>query len=221
MRGLMAGARRSARERGKSDPIDAEAVARIALGEPRLPRASLAGSARDVNLMVDHRRRVARSRTAAANKLRRFLHESDPELLVPSRKLRRLRVFDMMAAELGRAVVGVEIARDLVGECRRLTEQINGPAARLRRLVEALAPSLLDIPGCWGSALPSSSVRRPVPSGPSRRMRSHTSPAGLPFPCGNKVRARLSRGRNRSINPALHMIAVTRRSPPCWPPPPG
>lgn len=69
---LMAGARRSARERGKSDPIDAEAVARVALREPDLPRASLAGPARDVKLLADHRRRLVRNRTAAANKLRWF-----------------------------------------------------------------------------------------------------------------------------------------------------
>lgn len=118
---LMAGARRSARERGKCDPIDARAVARVALREPELPRASLAGPARDVKLPVDHRRHLARSRTAAANKLRWFLHEIDPELPVPSRGLRRLCVFDMLAAELNdHAGVVVETARDLVGECRRL-----------------------------------------------------------------------------------------------------
>jgi transposase len=36
---LMACARRSARERGKSDPIDAEAVSRVAPREPDLPKA--------------------------------------------------------------------------------------------------------------------------------------------------------------------------------------
>ena len=36
---LMARTRLSARERGKSDPIDALAVARVALREPNLPMA--------------------------------------------------------------------------------------------------------------------------------------------------------------------------------------
>ena len=40
---LMAGVRRSARTRGKSDPIDALAVARAALREPDLPVAQLDG----------------------------------------------------------------------------------------------------------------------------------------------------------------------------------
>jgi transposase len=44
---LMAGARRSGREPGKSDPIDALAVARAALREPDLPVAVLDGPERD------------------------------------------------------------------------------------------------------------------------------------------------------------------------------
>ena len=40
---MMAGVRRSARTRGKSDPIDALAVARAALREPDLPVARLEG----------------------------------------------------------------------------------------------------------------------------------------------------------------------------------
>lgn len=146
---LMAGARRSARERGKSDPIDAEAVARVALREPDLPKACLDGAVRDVKLIVDHRRRLVRYRTASANKLRWFLHEIDPELPVPSRGLRRLCVFDALETALrGRPGVVVEIALDLIAECRRLTEQVNAMEHRLRRLVQQLAPHLLAIPGC-------------------------------------------------------------------------
>ncbi|MGA5604503.1 IS110 family transposase [Streptomyces griseoincarnatus] len=210
---LMAGARRSARERGKSDPIDAEAVARVALREPDLPRASLAGPARDVKLLVDHRRRLVRSRTAAANKLRWFLHEIDPELPVPSRGLRRLCVFDLLDAELdGHQGVVAEIARDLVGECRRLTVQINGLEARLRRLVEALTPSLLDIPGC---GVISAAVIIGEAAGASRfkskdAFAHFTGTAPIPVWSSNKVRVRLNRGGNRSINHALHMIAVTQ-----------
>jgi len=52
---LMAGVRRSARTRGKSDPIDALAVARAALREPDLPVAQLDGPSREVRLLVDYR----------------------------------------------------------------------------------------------------------------------------------------------------------------------
>lgn len=210
---LMAGARRSARERGKSDPIDAEAVARVALREPGLPRASLAGPARDVKLLADHRRRLVRSRTAAANKLRWFLHEIDPELPVPSRGLRRLCVFDALTEALvGHDGVVAEIARDLVEECRRLTAQINAMEARLRKLVEKLAPSLLEIPGC---GVISAAVIIGETAGAarfkSRAAYAHfTGTAPIPMWSSNKVRVRLNRGGNRAINHALHMIAVTQ-----------
>src|SRR3954449_13283 len=53
---LMAGRRRSLREAGKSDPIDALAVARAALeeGVDALPCAVLEGPAREVKLLLDH-----------------------------------------------------------------------------------------------------------------------------------------------------------------------
>jgi transposase len=52
---LMADARRGVRRPGKSDPIDAEAVALAALREPDLPVAQLDGPAREVKLLVDTR----------------------------------------------------------------------------------------------------------------------------------------------------------------------
>jgi hypothetical protein len=73
----MAGARRSARERGKSDPIDAEAVARVAPREPDLPKACLDGPSRDIKLLVGQRRPVA-PRTAIGNEPRWFLRAFSP-----------------------------------------------------------------------------------------------------------------------------------------------
>jgi transposase len=57
---LMAGSRRSSRECGRSDLIDALAVARAALAEglQRLPTAELAGPGLDIGLVVDHRERL-------------------------------------------------------------------------------------------------------------------------------------------------------------------
>jgi transposase len=72
---MMAGQRRSARTRGKSDPIDALAVARAALREPDLPVAQLDGPAREVKLLVDYREALIRERTALQNRLRWRLHE--------------------------------------------------------------------------------------------------------------------------------------------------
>ena len=63
---MMAGARRSAREFGKSDPIDALAGARAALREPELPKAQLEGPSRHLRILVERREDVPRSRSPLA-----------------------------------------------------------------------------------------------------------------------------------------------------------
>src|SRR4029450_4596919 len=62
---LMAGARRSGREFGKSDAIDAEAVAGGAIreGVETLPEARLSGPEREIALLLDHREDLVSERT--------------------------------------------------------------------------------------------------------------------------------------------------------------
>jgi transposase len=91
---LMAEARRGTRRPGKSDPIDAEAVALAALRYPDLPVAELDGPVRDVKSLSGHRRHVIVQRTGIASQIRWFLHELDPDLVVPGRGLRRHCVID-------------------------------------------------------------------------------------------------------------------------------
>ncbi len=211
---LMAGARRGGRLPGKSDPIDAEAVALAALRHPDLPVAELDGPTRDVKLIVDHRRDLVAERTRTQNRLRWHLHELDPALHLPSRGLRRYRVI----AELAEHLAGLDgtvarLARELVDRCRQLTEQINALEAELRALVRRLAPSLLALPGC--GALGAAMILGETAG--AHRFRNNdayarfTGTAPIPVWSGNsKGKVRLNRGGNRTINTALHMIAVTQ-----------
>jgi transposase len=63
---LMAHSRDSARTFGKSDPIDALAVARAALREPHLPAAHLDGPDREIRLLLVIARRWSRSGRASS-----------------------------------------------------------------------------------------------------------------------------------------------------------
>ena len=93
---LTAPQRRRNRTRGKSDAIDALAIARAALQEPRLdgPRAG-EETLRELKLLVDHRDDLVDERRRAQQRLRWHLHELDPR---PARPARRTR-----AAALARA----------------------------------------------------------------------------------------------------------------------
>jgi transposase len=84
---LMAAARSGARTRGKSDPVDAFAVARAALREPDLPAAVHDDVSRELKLLVDHREDLLGERARMINRLRWHLHELDPELELPARSL--------------------------------------------------------------------------------------------------------------------------------------
>ena len=68
---LMAPERRHGRARGKSDPIDALAIARAALREPDLSRPRLDEQIfRDLKLLVDHRDDLVDARRRTQQRLR-------------------------------------------------------------------------------------------------------------------------------------------------------
>jgi transposase len=210
---LMAAERRGGRERGKSDPIDALAVARAALREPDLPVACLDGPARTVKLLSDHRGDLVAERTRLCGRLRWHLHELDPGMQVPSRGLRRYHVLDEVAARLA-AMDGVvaRIAAELVVRCRELTVRINELEREIGALVRELAPALLDIPGCGvlSAAVIVGETARVSRFRSRDAFARFTGTAPVPVWSGNTVRVRLNRGGNRSVNCALHMIAVTQ-----------
>lgn len=124
---LMAHIRDSARSYGKSDPIDALAVARAALREPNLPVAHLDGVERDLRLLVDHREDLVAERTRIISRLRWHLHELDPSWAAPVR-LERQSAFDKVHAHLcscqGSTLVR-RLALRLVEHLRQLTLEID------------------------------------------------------------------------------------------------
>jgi transposase len=146
---MMSGARRAAREAGKSDPIDALAVARAAWREPDLPVARLAGPERELRLLVDHRDDLVRERTRIQSRIRWHLHEIDPTLHVRLRGLRSQKVVDGLIAQLqDREGMIVAIVREQLTRVRELNQRALELERQIMQLVIRLAPSLLAIPGC-------------------------------------------------------------------------
>ena len=210
----MARVRAGARTYGKSDPIDALAVARAALREPALPVAHLDGPSRALRLLVDHRDDLVRDRTAHINRLRWHLHEIDPDWDPSPRSLTRYRQLDAIDRRL-RKVEGMvaRIAADLVARIRELTVADKALESEIRALVRSLAPHLLAVVGVG----PLTAAKLVAETADVRRFRSkeafarHNGTAPQPVWSGNQVRHRLSRSGNRQLNAAIHRIAITQR----------
>jgi len=210
---LMAGARRGGRQPGKSDPIDALAVARAALREPDLPVARLDGPERELRLLVDHREHLVTERTRAQNRLLWHLHDLDPDLALPAGALSKLRTCEQVRELLaGHRGVVAEIAIELVEVIVGLTVRINTLERRIATVVTPLAPGLLALAGC--GALSAAKILGETAGIDRFRSRAafarHNGTAPIPVWSGNATRHRLNRGGNRQINAALHRIAITQ-----------
>ncbi len=214
---LMAEARSTVRERGKSDPIDALAVARAALKEglENLPTAQLAGIELEIRLLHQHQKRLVKQRTALINDLRWNLHDLWPELKIPARRLSGPSVQTQIARKLAHAdqfSARVRIARDELRRIRELTRTITTLVRELEQLVREAAPQLLAETGIGpitAAALVGEIAGADRFSSDAKLARI-SGCAPIPVSSGRTDRHRLDRGGNRQLNTAIHTIALTR-----------
>ena len=176
---LMAGARRGARTRGKSDPIDALAIARAALreGVQNLPTARLAGPEREIRQLALYRERLLDMRTRLSNELRWQLHDLWSDWEIPAKALTQPGWQTKVANRLADAeqTIQVLIARDMI---RRITELIARhqrplrPDRRPRQPGRAAAAGRTrDRGAAWprssSARSPGSTASPPTPSSPA------------------------------------------------------
>jgi transposase len=213
---LMANARQGVRERGKSDPIDALAIARAALreGVETLPTARLAGAELEIRLLALHRERLVDSRTRMINELRWQLHDLWPDWEIPKRVLIRPAWQTKIATRLRRTqtTIQVQIARDMIRRIRELTRTITQLYEQLTGLVRQTAPHLLAEPGL--GVLIAAKLIGEI-AGIDRftsdaQLARISGCAPIPVSSGRTDRHRLDPGGNRQLNHAIHMLALTK-----------
>jgi transposase len=212
---LMGEARRGARSFGKSDSIDALAVARAALREPGLPEAHLEGPAREIQLLVDHREDLVAERTRIQNRLRWHLHDLDPALDEQAQRLERSkRRLEQLRRQLARTeqTAQVRVCRDLLRRLKALARDVEALEAELEQLVSRHAEALLELPGC--GTLTAAKLIAEV-AGVERfsndaKLAKLAGVAPLDASSGKQRRHRLNRKGNRQLNCALHRIAVAQ-----------
>jgi transposase len=214
----MGASRHGEREPGKSDQIDALAVARAVVGDgvEQFPVAYLNEQAIDIRLLLDHRNDLVAERTRTVNRLRWHLLVLCPELERSLKRgaLNKSRELDRVDRRLRKLPAGarVRIAREQVAQLRTLTRQIDQLQAELLELVKAHRPQLLAEQGCGplvaailiGHTAGVKQFRKPSSFG------LQTGTAPIPCSSGQRTQHRLNRGGDRQLNHALHIIAITR-----------
>jgi transposase len=211
---LMAAERRAARGFGKSDAIDALAIARAALREPNLPRATPEGPEREIALLVEFRDQLVADHTRIARRLRWLLHDLDPGLEPPLRTLSRLSALERLSRRLQRLDQSTQIrlCRDYVSLLKDLVRRADAIKREPASLVQAQAPALLEIAGCGvlSAARILADVGRVDRFASDAQLASYCGASPLEASSGNHQRHRLSRQGNRKLNRVLHIIAVTQ-----------
>jgi transposase len=139
----MGASRKGEREPGKSDEIDALAVARAVVGDgvEQFPVAYLDERATEIRLISDHRNDLVADRTRTVNRLRWHLLELCPELerSVKRGAFNQSRVLDRVDRALRKlpADARVRVARARISLIRGLNRQIDQLQRERAELVTA------------------------------------------------------------------------------------
>ena len=214
----MGASRKGEREPGKSDEIDALAVARAVVkdGVEQFPVAYLDEQAMEIRLLADHRQDLIAERTRTVNRLRWHLLDLCPELERSLKRgaLNQSRVLDRVDRALRKLPAGARgrIAREQISQIRGLNRQVEQLQAELAELVKAHRPQLLAEQGC-GALVAAILIGHTAGVKQFRKRSSFGLQTGTaPIPCssGQRTQHRLNRGGDRQLNHALHIVAITR-----------
>jgi transposase len=212
---LMAAQRRSGRVPGKSDPVDALAVARAVLRHDAGPAPAVScPAAQEIGLLLAHREDLVAERTRNQNRLRWHLHDLGLEGGLAAGALDRACWVERIAGRLRRAEPSprVRVARDVLALIRDANRRVAALDRELEPLVRAHAAPLLAISGCGpltaAKLLAETDGIGRIPSPAAFARLAGVAP--IDVSSGRQQRHRLNPFGNRQLNLALHRIAVNQ-----------
>lgn len=203
---------------GKSDPVDAQAVAEVVLRKRhKLGTAQESELVRTVQLLESLRDQLVASRTQEIQRLRAVLTQCDPDFEATFKDInqptalkavRRRRFKDSTVFATAKTVI-----KSHLDQIELLNKRIDEVEQKQHALLEDSAQSLCDLHGV-GLRVATKLVAQ---AGDVRRFKNEASFARFcgvsPLPCGSgrkSERHRLNRGGNRQLNSALHRVAITQ-----------
>jgi len=211
--------RKTRRQRGKSDPIDAEAAARAvqsgtAAGTPK----TRSGRVEAIRALRVARRSGMKARSQAAHQLHCLVSTAPDQLRDQLRTLRLAELVEAAArfrpGDPADPLQATKIAlRAIARRYQRLDAEINDLDALLDPLVAATAPNLVALNGV-GTDVAGQLL---VTAGDNPdRLRSQAAfshlcgASPIPASSGRTTRHRLNRGGDRAANAALYRIVLCR-----------
>lgn len=211
---LLTARERSSRPgQGKTDPVDAIAIARITARDDDLPPVrAMTGPAADLRVLSDYRDQLVAERTATANRVHIDLLWLHPGYQHQLRHLTSLA--DLAAAEAlldGDSIVRATITRGRLARMKHMTREIGKLQLQIEALVAASGSSLTQIYGV-GPLVAATILGR---VGDARRYptRHHFATANgttpIPASSGRTVRHRLNQSGDRQLNRVLYTMAIT------------
>lgn len=198
----------------KNDPNDALATAIAGLRHCGLRAVTTDHHVAVIRLLVDRHQALTSSRTQAACRLHVLLRELIPGG-APVRLSADRAAIILRGVRTGDDIVAVErkrLARDVLVDIRRLDRDLADAKQRITDAILASGTTLTELHGVGPitAALILGHVGDPTRFRTRDQFASYNGTAPIEASSGPKVRHRLNPRGNRTLNHAIHMIAVTQ-----------
>lgn len=204
---------------GKSDALDSQRIAKavLALEQTELRRPRLSEGVRGaLRVLVSARESMTSERTRAVNALTALVRVNelglDGRKALTGAQIAEVSRWRAREEELALSVARAEAIR-LAKRVDDLDSQLKANTQQITEMVKVSeAAPLLEVKG-FGPVTAATCLTVWSHDGRVHSEAAYASLAGvspIPASSGNTVRYRLNRGGDRSLNKALHMVAITR-----------
>lgn len=199
---------------GKSDPLDAQAIAEAVLREPdRLPRYEIAIEREALRMRYDQRDRLAARRTECINRLRAAAVRLELPMPTCLRSEKGLYDVEISLKKINGDLVTESLLDEIryaIEDIRQLTDRIKEIEDLLRPMTSRLAPELLAMRGVStvtaAGLIGHAGNLRNCRNADAFAMRAGTAPVSCSS--GKHAAVRINLGGNRKLNSLLHSIAI-------------
>lgn len=197
----------------KTDRNDAHSIAVAAIRHPRLRSVPVEDHTAVLRLVVDRHLQLSGARTQVATRLHALFREVRPGGARTGLRAHMARaLLDELDIEHTVDLTRRDLALELIEDLERIDAQLKASMRRMTAEVNSSNTTLLEIPGCGPvtAALILSRVRNVDRFQNRDHFAAYNATAPIEASSGERKRHRLNPKGNRTLNRAIHIIAVSQ-----------